>query len=85
MKYRSTVFKYVEHVVWPSKMIQQCATMAALGVIVFQENYNKVRDQSYSSLNIANVENKIKNQNPDLRRIDFTELAPLDAQNAEPF
>lgn len=40
-------------------MIQQCATMAALDVIVFVENYNEVRDLSYLSIDIANVENKI--------------------------
>lgn len=54
-----SIQKYIELVVWPSKMIQQCTTMAALDVMVFVENYNEVRDLSYLSIDIANVENKI--------------------------
>lgn len=63
--------------------------MAALDVIVFVENYNEVREPSYLSIGIANVENKIimynKNHNLDLRGIDFRQQAPLAAREAEPF
>lgn len=80
-----SIQKYIELVVWPSKMIQQCTTMAALDVIVFVENYNEVRDLSYVSIDIANVEKEDHNDILDLRGIDFRQHALLAAREAEPF